>query len=748
MALMAVALFCGVSPGGAVAEDAVDAASGELPALARAVPQGGRLRTGGVDLGGGAETLTLERFDVFAADAVITVRGDGYEVQRRAPGNAYFRGSVEGDPTSVAVVTVPERGPLHGVVSGEGGIWLLERTARGAEVSLRARGVDVAEVLAEHPFECGTEGAVALSEGGGGAAGAAVEAAGLASYSARIAVETDYEFYARFGDATAAADYVGDLFAYGSTIYEAEVGTSLVVGSLDLWAGGPDSDPWTTSSCSSLLGEFRDYWNANRSSVQRTVAHFLSGKSTGCGVAYLGVLCNSSYGYGLSGSLAGNFSIDNPSVVWDILVVNHEIGHNFNSPHTHCYGGIGGVADPVDPCYASEGGCYAGAAGLPAGCGGSGQGCGTIMSYCHLRAGGYGNITMTFGVGHPYGIAPDRVPDRMSSYVEARAASSPGCLDSLAAGVVLSVQRSGSGGGTVTSDPAGINCGSDCTQEFAVDTSVQLNAAADAFSAFGGWSGDADCADGLVTMNADKLCTATFVSTCGDGVRNGAEECDGGDLGGATCGGCSGTPACDAQCRLDFGACSDGVCDTGESCEGCPADCVGPGATCGNGICEAGDGEDCVNCAVDCAGVQNGKPSGRYCCGFGGSNPIGCAAACGPTCTTDSAATCCGDGACGGDENSFTCGRDCGAPAVCGDGVCTGGESECSCAADCGAPPATEVACGDGQDDDCDGSIDCADADCGVAPQCSCGSAGQLCSSDADCCSGRCRGKQGSSTCR
>jgi hypothetical protein len=37
-----------------------------------------------------------------------------------------------------------------------------------------------------------------------------------------------------------------------------------------------------------------------------------------------------------------------------------------------------------------------------------------------------------------------------------------------------------------------------------------------------------------------------------------------------------------------------------------------------NGICESG--EDCENCD-DCAGVQNGPPSGRYCCGNGVEEP-------------------------------------------------------------------------------------------------------------------------------
>jgi hypothetical protein len=51
------------------------------------------------------------------------------------------------------------------------------------------------------------------------------------------------------------------------------------------------------------------------------------------------------------------------------------------------------------------------------------------MSYCHLRAGGMGNLSFTFGQGWPYGVAPDRVPARMNAHVVQRAASNPGCLD-------------------------------------------------------------------------------------------------------------------------------------------------------------------------------------------------------------------------------------------------------------------------------------------------------------------------------
>jgi List-Bact-rpt repeat protein len=74
----------------------------------------------------------------------------------------------------------------------------------------------------------------------------------------------------------------------------------------------------------------------------------------------------------------------------------------------------------------------------------------------------------------------------------------------------LTVNKAGSGSGTISSSPSGINCGADCVESYASNTVVKLTATAAAGFTFGGWAGDADCTDGSVTMSTAKICTATF----------------------------------------------------------------------------------------------------------------------------------------------------------------------------------------------------------------------------------------------
>jgi hypothetical protein len=77
----------------------------------------------------------------------------------------------------------------------------------------------------------------------------------------------------------------------------------------------------------------------------------------------------------------------------------------------------------------------------------------------------------------------------------------------------LTVGKDGAGGGAVTSDPSGIDCGSDCSEPYLSGTSVTLTASADGDSTFTGWSGACSGAgDCTVTMSAARSASATFRS--------------------------------------------------------------------------------------------------------------------------------------------------------------------------------------------------------------------------------------------
>lgn len=69
-------------------------------------------------------------------------------------------------------------------------------------------------------------------------------------------------------------------------------------------------------------------------------------------------------------------------------------------------------------------------------------------------------------------------------------------------GPTISITVSGSG--SVTSVPAGINCGSDCSAAFEAGSSVTLSAAAASGAAFAGWSGGTCSGSGDCTLVASE----------------------------------------------------------------------------------------------------------------------------------------------------------------------------------------------------------------------------------------------------
>ena len=356
----------------------------------------------GVPLGPGVEvTLAMSSIEPFASDAVLEyhakpkragARGETLQRPLRARG-AFLHGSVVGAPESRAFLAASDAGTF-GFVEWNGSTYIISSGPVGR--GLPTVSYDLAALpagLIEIPaWTCGRDGAVLdrrVPEGRAGAEGAEGADGGVAGGTCRqirLAFDTDHEFFQLMGgDVEASTSYVATLAAALTTIYSRDLSARLAATYLRLW---PDSDdPWNQTDTLNQLLQFRSNWVTQGGAVQRELAHMLSGRALGGGIAYLPGLCNGS-GYGLSANLAGAFPtplVNNSAQNWDIFVVAHEIGHNFGMEHTH------EMQPPLDGCGLS-----------PQDCTVANQDAGTIMSYCHLCAGGLTNIRLEF---HPANIA-------------------------------------------------------------------------------------------------------------------------------------------------------------------------------------------------------------------------------------------------------------------------------------------------------------------------------------------------------
>lgn len=184
----------------------------------------------------------------------------------------------------------------------------------------------------------------------------------------QLALDLDDALYnAHQKDFSRAVNYVVTVWGGVAAIYRRDANVTFRINYMRVWTS---TDPYPSNN-TGMLGQFREYWNANMRHVKRTLAHLMSGHGFG-GVAWVGVLCNNvNDGVGYAANGIGNGIIyPAPTYVWDLDVVSHETGHNFGSPHTHSCS----WNPAVDSCYQAEGDCYQGTRPRR----------GTIMSYCHL----------------------------------------------------------------------------------------------------------------------------------------------------------------------------------------------------------------------------------------------------------------------------------------------------------------------------------------------------------------------------
>lgn len=336
----------------------------------------------------GFAKLNLKRFDILKSDAKIIARTiNGNEEVKLNDIAVSYTGQVEGLSNSLVSITFSKDNVTGLMVTNNDNFVLGSLNDRQGKPTGSFILYKESDLKIKNSFICHTEDDLSsgqienmqrvISEKMG-------DAASTDLYVAEIAIEIDFITYNTYGSSvTNATNYAIALMAASSAVYMKEVNVRFVIPYLRVWT---TADPYTGTTSSALLNQFRAEWNTNQQSVQRTLAHFITRRGGGLGgIAWVNVLCSSgggSYGYGFSGTDGPILPL--PTYSWDVMVVSHEIGHNFGSPHTHSCSWSGG---PIDSCYATEGGCYTGPI-VPT--------LGTIMSYCHLSAGG---ISLVKGFG-------------------------------------------------------------------------------------------------------------------------------------------------------------------------------------------------------------------------------------------------------------------------------------------------------------------------------------------------------------
>ncbi|MFN8642853.1 MAG: zinc-dependent metalloprotease family protein [Candidatus Binatia bacterium] len=302
--------------------------------------------------------LELEPSDLFVEGAQVHWVDDHGTVDEPAASTGTFvRGRVAGESGSWVRLRV-NGNELSGIVASDKELYFIEPArdffgAKGAgkSIAYRLSDTDPAPLGACAAHAPGRAAFARGSAGGSGitklwphavtrelAGQADVGSAALvADKRAQIGIVADFQYFngitGRAGHgASSAADMAAVMNAVDG-IYQSELGVAVQIRSTTVYTTA--DDPFTdTADYNALLNEFSTFHDNNDQTPQQILygadlAHLFTGRDLSgsvIGVAWLGQLCQSYWGSGLSEDF-------NPSLYVKTLLVAHEMGHNFGAPH-------------------------------------------------------------------------------------------------------------------------------------------------------------------------------------------------------------------------------------------------------------------------------------------------------------------------------------------------------------------------------------------------------------------------------
>ena len=304
-------------------------------------------------------TLQLFKTEILSEDFTVFASSDRSTPYPYEIGN-YYWGSLKGDKESVVSLSISSNG-LSGFIYSKGETFILGKIENDDMTYILYREQDL---LIQNTVGCEVDDTKHLIT-------KKVESSVRAenpNNCVKMYIEVDNDIYVNKGTVQATTDYINDVFAQVSILYANE-SINFTVNEILVWN---TTDPYTGPSTIDYLNQFQTNLGG---SFNGDLAH-LVGYQGGGGVAYIDVLCNSTYGIGYS-DINSTFSIV-PTYSWTVQVLTHEIGHNLGSRHTHncVWNGNGTAIDRCGPAAGYDAAACNQNAPIPAS--------GTIMSYCHL----------------------------------------------------------------------------------------------------------------------------------------------------------------------------------------------------------------------------------------------------------------------------------------------------------------------------------------------------------------------------
>lgn len=347
-------------------------------------------------------TLQLMQQDISIDSlAVYTLTGTGSPTKATHVKAVYYRGFVQGYPSSIAAFTVFNNGEIMGMFSNNEGNFNLGKLNSSNDYIL----YNDASMRTTLGFECGTAmlpvingnktmplSTPAVPQGG---------APAVLCKKVRFMWEADYKLYSNNfnGNLNNTANYIAGLFNQVATMYANE-GITIELNSTFIWTA---QDPYNTSTAGNALATFKSRYNSLGDNFNADLCMLIDGAPTNNGgLAYILDFdqCNRAYAYGYANIYATYNTV--PTYSWDVEVMTHEMGHLMGSYHTHWCGwntGTGGTCGAIDDCWAVEAStncttCSATTVTNPSAPVGF---MGTVMSYCYLRNGIGVNLANGFG---------------------------------------------------------------------------------------------------------------------------------------------------------------------------------------------------------------------------------------------------------------------------------------------------------------------------------------------------------------